>query len=365
MTTLTLTSLRDLQTAVREHTRLLPRAGGSKPALSTPPDDATTVLDISAFTGVLAYDPGEFTFTARAATPIREVNAMLAQHGQYLPFDPLLPDRATLGGVLAANTAGSMRLRFGGLRDFILMIRFVDGTGEHIRGGANVVKNSAGFDLPKLFVGSLGRLGILTELTFKVFPAPQATHTLRAEYDSLDDALSALYALTHAPFDLEALDLRPAADSVALLARLGGLPAALPARLAELRAFLTHGDIIRDDAALWSPLIHDTWRAPDSALVKVPLTPARIPLIEHALAGIAAARWYSVAGNVLWLALDPAHLPALDSRLTQLNLSGLLLSGATYPHALLGKQPDPAFTAHVATALDPHGRFLPLTPILA
>lgn len=365
MTTLTPTSLPDLQTAVREHTRLLPRADGSKPALSTPPDDTTTVLDLSALTGVLAYDPGEFTFTARAATPIREVNAMLAQQGQYLPFDPLLPDRATLGGVLAANTAGSMRLRFGGLRDFILMIRFIDGTGEHIRGGANVVKNSAGFDLPKLFVGSLGRLGIFTELTFKVFPAPQATHTLQAVYPTLADALTALHALTHSPFDLEALDLRPAADSITLLVRLGGLPTALPARLAELQAFLKHGDIIPDDAALWSPLIHDTWRPPATVLVKIPLTPARIPLVEHALAEFSAARWYSVAGNVLWLAIDPVHLPALDPLLTRLNLSGLVLTGVSRAHPLLGKQTDPAFTAHAATALDPHGRFLPLTPIPA
>src|SRR5207253_308179 len=132
--------------------------------------------------GITEYDPSEFTFTAGAGTPVREIVAALAERGQYLPFDPMLADAgATLGGTVAAGLSGPGRFRFGGLRDFILGVQFVDGEGRVLRMGGKVVKNAAGFDLPKFFVGSVGRFGILTELTFKVFPRPVATRTLRLD----------------------------------------------------------------------------------------------------------------------------------------------------------------------------------------
>ena len=113
----------------------------------------------------------EFTFTALAGTPVREIAAALAERGQYLPFDPMLREAgATLGGTVAAGLSGPGRFRYGGLRDFILGVRFVDGEGRLLRLGGKVVKNAAGFDLPKFFVGSLGRFGVLAEMTFKVFP---------------------------------------------------------------------------------------------------------------------------------------------------------------------------------------------------
>src|SRR5690606_9356314 len=158
--------------------------GGSKAGLVA--GDAEVRIDLSALRRLVEYDPGEFTFTAAAATPLREVREMLAAHGQYLPFDPPLADAgATLGGTVAAGRRGPGRLRYGGVRDFLIGIRFVDGRGALVQGGGKVVKNAAGFDLPKLMVGSLGRLGILTELTFKVFPAPPATASLRADFPAL------------------------------------------------------------------------------------------------------------------------------------------------------------------------------------
>src|SRR5207249_11250784 len=130
--------------------------------------------------GISEYDPSECTFAALAGTPVREIAAALAERGQYLPFDPVLSEAgATLGGTVAAGLSGPGRFRFGGLRDFILGVRFVDGAGRLLRMGGKVVKNAAGFDLPKFFVGSLGRFGVLAEMTFKVFPRPASALTLR------------------------------------------------------------------------------------------------------------------------------------------------------------------------------------------
>src|SRR6185369_15555126 len=131
-------------------------------------------------------EPSEFTFTARAGTPVRDVVAALAERGQYLPFDaPWLAAGSTLGGLVAGGVAGPGRFRFGGIRDFILGIRFVDGAGRLLRLGGKVVKNAAGFDLPKFFVGSLGRFGVLVEITFKVFPRPISKLTLRLEAETM------------------------------------------------------------------------------------------------------------------------------------------------------------------------------------
>ena len=168
----------------------MPRGGGTKPALSSV--DAADVLDLSALVGITEYLPSEYTVTALAGTRLAEVESRLAAEGQYLPFDPLLVEAGgTVGGAVASGANGSGRFRYGGLRDFLLAVTFVDGRGEIVRGGAKVVKNAAGFDLPKLMVGSLGRLGVLIECTFKVFPHPERCATLRVAGLAFDEALEA------------------------------------------------------------------------------------------------------------------------------------------------------------------------------
>ena len=360
MTTLTPATPEDVQAAVREHRRLLPCGGGSKPALSKPVGDDVTLLDLSALAAVLEYEPDEYTFTALAGTPLAKVQALLAEHNQYLPFDPpFAPRGATLGGTVAGNTAGPGRYRYGGVRDFLLSIRFVDGTAALVRGGSKVVKNAAGFDLPKLFVGSMGRLGVLVELTSKVFPRPPQYATLKVDYPTLNDALHALQHLARAPFDIHALDLTPPA---VLWVRIGGLPAVLPARLDNLRAALGAGDVLAaaDEAEVWQAARELSWAAPDAALVKVPLTPQRIPALDAALERHAARRRYSVGGNLAWVAW-PAPLNKLDALLTAQGLSAVALLGANPTgRPILGKQPDATFMRYIKQALDPGGRFLEL-----
>src|SRR5437660_3460343 len=144
---------------------------------------------MTGLSGIVEYEPSEFTFTALAGTRVTEIAEALRKRGQYLPFVRLLwVAGATLGGTVASGLSGPGRFRFGGLRDFILGVRFVDGTGRLLRMGGKVVKNAAGFDLPKFFVGSLGRFGVLAEITFKVFPQRLASRTLKLEVDGAEAA---------------------------------------------------------------------------------------------------------------------------------------------------------------------------------
>ena len=363
-------TIEEVQAAVQAQPRLLPRGSGSKPSLSTPPLD-TSRLELAGLSQVLEYEPEEYTFTALAGTPVAEVETLLAQHGQYLPFDPLLAERgATLGGTVAANASGPGRYRYGGVRDFLLGVRFVDGEGRLVRGGSKVVKNSAGFDIAKLMVGSLGRLGVLVELTFKVFPRPEAYATLKVEYPSLTAALAAIYRLNTSPLELNALDLEPISPSLkhqncTLWLRLGGLADALPGRLERLRNFLMSstdgaGQVQAfggaEDEMYWKKM-RELARAPAGwALVKVPLTPGQIPALEAQLKGKGGHQRYSVGGNLAWLTW-PADLGTLDAILKSLNLMGLVLFGAS-GRLRLGAYAGEALLRRVKQALDPAGRFL-------
>lgn len=335
--------------AANQHPSLTLKGGGSKTALV---GDAPVVLNLSGLRGVLEYEPDEFTFTALAGTPVREMNTLLAQHGQYLPFDPLLVDKgATLGGTVAANSSGPGRYRYGGVRDFILGVQFVDGRGQLVRGGGKVVKNAAGFDLPKLMVGSLGQLGILVELTFKVFPRPQTYATLKAELPNLDMALSTITRLFTSPLELDALDVTPPGT---LWLRQGGTEGTLRPRLDQLRQFVGCGDILSgaDDAAFWHEARELAWVPAQTTLVKVPLTPRRIPALHLALTPYEPALRYSAGGNVAWIAW-PASLDLLDNILKKQGLRGLTLLGEPTPQPLLGLPLDPVFAQRIQKALDP------------
>ncbi|HSS47736.1 MAG TPA: FAD-binding protein [Thermoanaerobaculia bacterium] len=348
--------------AIETQSRLLPRGGGTKTALSTvasTPGEGISVLDLSGLSGVLEYQPEEYTFTALAGTRIQDVAALLAEKGQYLPFDPLLAERgATLGGSVAAGANGPGRQRYGGARDFLIATRFVDGTGNLVRGGAKVVKNAAGFDLPKLMVGSLGRLGVLVELSFKVFPAPQAYATLAVSYPSLGAALQDVVRLSRSPLELHALDLEPAEKGWRLWLRLGGLADALPARIERLRGFLSPAAAETVEDGVWEKVKELDWVPESWRLIKIPLTPKRIPALETSLQEIETRRRYSAGGNVCWLA-SPANVPALDRLLIDLGLPGLVFLGPAGT-TRLGTDSGAPFARRIKQALDPAARFLDL-----
>jgi glycolate oxidase FAD binding subunit len=335
------------------------RGGGTKTGLAA--GGEATTLDLSQLSGVVAYDPGEFTFTALAGTRLSEVEAVLAEHGQYLPFDPPLASRgATLGGTVAAGLSGPGRYRFGGVRDFILGIRYVDGAGEVVRGGGQVVKNAAGFDLPKLMVGSLGRYGALVELTFKVFPRPVQAVTMRSPWPTLAEAVAAMARTYTAPLDVDALDLWPSsAGNWEVMVRLAGPPAALPARLERIRPVVA-GDaqVLSGEAesAAWSAMREMAWVPEGAGLVRVALSPAQLPGLNGALSDghRRCLVRYSVGGNVAWVAVPEPH--ALDAVLNDLALPGLVVIGPP-GRPLIGAQAGAAFERRVKAALDPSNKW--------
>ena len=387
-------SVSEIQEVVRGAKRVRVRGGGSKPALSQGvcQGDAQR-LDLSTLKGVIDYQPEEYTFTARAGTPVAEMAGLLAEKGQYLPFDPPLAERgATLGGTVAAGLSGAGRYRYGGIRDFLIGIRFVDGQGQEVRGGGTVVKNAAGFDFPKLFVGSLGRLGILTELTFKVFPQPPAFATVAAEFDGLSDLLSALDAVTRSAIDLHAVDFAPVDAGWTLWVRIGGLPNVLRERAQALNSVVSAGSgqtrrlsLYQDqeEKSLWRTARSMSWLTKGTGLVRIPLTPQRIPAVEEALRGSETVkRRYSVGGNLLWLGWPDETAGEgggqesardLHSILLDLDLQGLQLMGRVRRESakskggdtegekspLLGRPLQNAFLRRIATALDPKGKFEP------
>ena len=350
-------SVAAVQEAVREGGRVLPVGGGSKSALSTPPAGAAA-LDVSGLRGIVDYDPAELTFTALAGTPVAEVGAALAEHGQHLPFDPpLAAAGATLGGVVAAGASGANAYRHGGVRDFVVGVRIVEGTGTLVRGGGTVVKNAAGFDLSKLMVGSMGRLGVIVEVSCKVFPAPRATATLVADTGSIEAALAVIAALGRGPLELEALDLEPPGR---LLVRLGGDAEGLPARADRLTTALgvpaerLEGEA---DAAVWRDAAELAWVGVGGRIVRVALTARGVGALQAALAPIGARVRYSRGANVAWVAWpEDRPLAQLDASLSSLGLAGMVLTGPA-DRILLGMRGGGAFGARIRAALDPHSRF--------
>jgi glycolate oxidase FAD binding subunit len=347
----------EVQELVQTLPKVLPQGAQTKsPLLHAGAEGEVARLDMTRLSGIIEYDPGEYTFTAYAGTRLADITAALAEHGQYMPFDPPLVEAgATLGGTIAAGISGSGRYRYGGLRDFILGVHMVDGQGRLVRGGGKVVKNAAGFDLPKLMVGSMGRLGILVSASFKVFPAPPATATLRATLPSLADALAAMARLMGGPYDLESLDLLPQANaSVELHARIGGPADVLAARLDRLRTLVGNGEAIMDDMAVWADAREFAWVPAGSLLVKVATTAQTLPALDYTLQ--AATARYAVGGNLAWIAW-PDAVEACHQMLTQLGHSGLVLRGES-ALALIGNPLQSTFLDRVRAALDPNHRFV-------
>jgi glycolate oxidase FAD binding subunit len=164
---------------------VIPCGGGTKLDWGNPPRAADIILSLRRLNQVLEHAWADLTVTVEAGCTIAELQRTLAQHGQRLAVDPLWPERATIGGILATNDSGALRLAYGGLRDLIIGVTLALADGTIASSGGKVVKNVAGYDLPKLATGSLGTLGVITRAVFRLHPVPRNTRTLTI---ALEDA---------------------------------------------------------------------------------------------------------------------------------------------------------------------------------
>jgi glycolate oxidase FAD binding subunit len=353
-------SMSELCDLVKDPPAMLPVAGGTKERLSLV-DDKVQKIDMSALSGITEYEPSEYTITALAGTPVKEIHQTLQAKGQFLPFDPPLRDAgATLGGVTASGISGAGRFRFGGLRDFILGIQFVDGTGTPIRSGGKVVKNAAGFDLPKLMVGSMGRLGILTELTFKVFPRPPATLSLRVRCPDHQTAAQRLSQAARSRWEPHALDYDPGQKNLYL--RFAGPRDALRVLAEDVSQTWPDEVATLDDheeQRFWESLRECRDLPEGGAAIKVPLTPNLIPLIQPGIDDLQHTTAHYSAGGAVALIITQSteQLDPLEHLLQSHQLSGLVFKGNA--GAPLWLNPPPHFKIHQAIklALDPHSKF--------
>ncbi len=212
-------SEQQIQSILAQHDRVLAVGNRTKPPLSQCAD--TTLISLGAMTGMIQYEPSEFTFTAYAGTRVSDIESELHSRRQYLPFDPLLlQSGATLGGTVASGVAGPGRFRYGGVRDFLLGARLLCGDGAWTNVGGKVVKNAAGFDVPKMLVGSLGRFGLISEMTFKVFPRPVSLLTLKVACEDDRQAVRRIANAAASRWELDAIEY--AASSHMIYLRLGG-----------------------------------------------------------------------------------------------------------------------------------------------
>jgi glycolate oxidase FAD binding subunit len=176
-----------LEWASREKLSVLVRGAGTKIGWGPAPRSIDVLMSTARLNAVVAHRHGDLTATVQAGATLSHVNSTLAQHGQWIPLDPPWADRATIGGIVATNDSGPRRHRYGAPRDLIIGVEFARADGRLAKGGGIVVKNVAGYDLPRLLTGSFGSLGVIVTATFKLYPLTAASRTLVVEPSNASD----------------------------------------------------------------------------------------------------------------------------------------------------------------------------------
>lgn len=360
---------------------VIPWGGGTAMRLGNIARRVDVVIGLERMDRLLEHDDANLTATVEAGMKLDTLQNILGQRGQFLPLDPPQPTQATIGGVAAANSNGPRRTLYGGVRDLVLGMKMVLASGERIKAGGKVVKNVAGYDLCKLFVGSLGTLGIITEVTFKMAPLPEAAATV-AIWGPMDRLLEFVRELSRSA-------LLPAAAAIlnANAARMVGLVTQDPAvvvwaegfkeavgrHLRDLQGMAQKLNLAcesRQDQAhglLWEQ-VRDFPSAAGKLLYRVAVPLASVAGVITTIDGWSAAqRAHMIAhagSGTVWFALDPDP-SSLDwfPRLTALAQEhrGHAVIAAAPPELKRGVEvwgpppPSLALMRRIKSEFDPHG----------
>jgi glycolate oxidase FAD binding subunit len=266
--------------------------GGGRWLDAGAPVAAGNRLDLGALAGIVEYEPGDLTLTARAATPLAEIRRVTAAAGQWLALDPAGGPDGTLGATIATGSAGPLATGFGTARSQLLGCEIVTGAGDVVRAGGRVVKNVAGFDLTRLMIGAWGTLGVLTEVTLRLRAIPSAEATVAIALGNaaeVDHAMRWLRTTEYRPYAAELLTSGlatrlgiPSLNASVLLVRLGGNDRFLAA---ALRAARELGEVMTCDAETWRRLA--TVDAPSDATLRLSTEPAAVAALWHAVSEVA------------------------------------------------------------------------------
>lgn len=362
-----------LRQASERRQSVLIRGAGTKLDWGRPAARIDVVLDMRRLNRVLAHEHGDLTATIEAGATLHDVNEALGRHGQWLPLDPPLAERATIGGILATNDSGPLRHRYGAPRDLVIGIQLATTDGVLSKAGGQVVKNVAGYDLSKLVTGSFGSLAAIVSATFKLSPLPAASKTIRlgvADYASMGQLVGAVMASQLEPISFEiVVGHESLVVGRSILLRFASLPAVVDAQIAQATAALKAGttalEVLDGDAerALWDEHATHMWNAP-GAIVRASWLPASLAAglgeLEQMGDGIEMIGRAAIGAGLVRIDGDAAAQARVIEHLRASHLFGniVIVRGSAALKALVdvwGPQGDrqPLFDS-LKRALDPH-----------
>ncbi len=298
------TLLRDAKQPIR------PVGGGTKPWLAARDEEP---LETGGLDRILEHNVGDFTAVIEAGVPFEEAQRTFAEHGQRLAWDPPDPGGATIGGIVATADSGPLRHRYGGVRDLVVGITIVLSDGTIAKAGGKVIKNVAGYDLAKLFAGSMGTLGLIATVSVRLHPLPDTTATVQFTSDNPDDLLAEALKLAKRPLEADCFDVVWQNGQGRLLLQFSGAAAVEQASRAGDVADIDWGDV---RALQRGPIV-----------LKVSGRPTDLPNVIRAADAAGATVVSRAALGLSWLAFDdPAHVATLREALAPRNCT--VLDGA-------------------------------------
>lgn len=288
-----------------------PRGGGTKTSWGNPATASGLMLSTTRLNRVLEYQWADLTVTVQAGCTIAALQNTLAERGQRVAFDPLWPETATVGGVLSTNDSGALRLGFGGLRDLIIGVTLCLPDGRVAKSGGKVVKNVAGYDLPKLATGALGTLGIITQAVFRLHPKAQYAKTLSVAFTTPEAIWSLMEAAAQSKLTPAAMQIRMGSGSVTKLEALfEGTSAGVALQQERFRSLMSEALVQEEQPTVWKAR-DELWEpSGDFAIAKLSVLPSEIAHISELVRIVVGAelRWQAVwySTGIGWLRLEGA-----------------------------------------------------------
>ena len=297
-----------LQAADQTGEAVAPVGGGTQLELGMPLTRLDTAIETTALNRLVEYEPADLTVTVEAGMRFSALQRMLGEQGQFLALDPPVQDGATIGGLIATNASGPLRYSYGTARDLVIGTRVANPDGTLTRAGGRVVKNVAGYDLNKLYIGSLGTLAIVVELSFKVAPIPPATATVVGRFNDSSSLRNVIGAVVRSPLSPLAIELE---GSTQVVFRVGGYPQAVERQVRDLSAQIVQngGRVVDAGPSAWEDLARDRVLARQrdvvvKATAPLSLSVSLVEILETHLRDFTPTVWAHAGSGVAYVACD-------------------------------------------------------------